>query len=188
MIETLRRRGYRFNGRLKQKDRDEPEAVKPRLVPVSEPVVDIGDDARIEKPFPGFGGLSRWFWSFIIFAVAVSSAYLVYRSGPTSRSAQRQFAVLPLKPIDPARRDDLYENGIADALINQLSSGQGFIVRPLNAVRKYKDIEQDPIAAGREQNVDCVLASNYQMADGRIKVTSQLLNVATGRIASSYQT
>jgi DNA-binding winged helix-turn-helix (wHTH) protein/tetratricopeptide (TPR) repeat protein len=188
MIETLRRRGYRFNGRLKQKDRDEPEAVKPRLVPVSEPVVDIGDDARIEKPFPGFGGRKRWVWAFIIFAVAVSSAYLVYRSGPTSRSAQRQFAVLPLKPIDPARRDDLYENGIADALINQLSSGQGFIVRPLNAVRKYKDIEQDPIAAGREQNVDYVLASNYQMADGRIKVTSQLLNVATGRIASSYQT
>ncbi len=84
-------------------------------------------------------------------------------------------------------RDEIYEVGIADSLINQLSSMKGFIVRPLSATRQYADIAQDPIAAGREQQVDYVLASNYQLAGGKIKVTSQLFNVASGQIEETYK-
>jgi tetratricopeptide (TPR) repeat protein len=61
------------------------------------------------------------------------------------------------------------------------------MVRPLSAVRKYADIEQDPIAAGQEQQVDYVLASNYQIAGGRIRVTAQLFNVANGQIEKNYK-
>ena len=99
----------------------------------------------------------------------------------------RSIAVLPLKPISSAARDELYEVGIADSLIQRIGTINGFSVRPLSAIRRYADIEQDPLAAGREQKVDYVLASNYQLANGRVRVTSQLLNVASGQIEETYK-
>lgn len=99
----------------------------------------------------------------------------------TAVEGAKSIAVLPLNPIDRANRIDLYEIGIADSIIHQLGGSNGIVVRPLSATRKYSEIEQDPIAAGRQQKVDYVLASNYQIANGRIKVTAQLLSVATGK-------
>jgi tetratricopeptide (TPR) repeat protein len=57
----------------------------------------------------------------------------------------------------------------------------------LSATRKYAGIEQDALIAGREQKVDYVLASNYQLADGKIKITAQLFNVASGQIDETYK-
>ena len=133
----------------------------------------------------------------ILFAAVLAIALLAgvvglwaYLSGGRDGSlggAKRSIAVLPLKPISTAGRDELYEIGIADSLIQRISSINGFAVRPLSAIRRYADIEQDPLAAGREQKVDYVLTSNYQLANGRIRVTSQLLNVANGQIEDTYK-
>lgn len=105
----------------------------------------------------------------------------------TVGSDKRSIAILPLRPINQATRDELYEIGIADSLIQRISTIKGFVVRPLNAIRKYADLEQDPIAAGREQQVDYVLASNYQIAGGKIRVTAQLYNVETEQIEETYK-
>ena len=101
--------------------------------------------------------------------------------------SKKSIAVLPLKPINARDRVEIYELGIADSLIHKLSSMKGFIVRPLSATRTYSDIEQDPLAAGREQKVDYVLASNYQLAGGKIRITAQLFNVASGQIEETYK-
>ena len=77
--------------------------------------------------------------------------------------------------------------GIADSLIRKLSSLKGFVVRPLSVMRKYADVGQDPLAAGREQRADYVLASNYQLEGGKIRITAQLLNVASGQIEETYK-
>jgi serine/threonine-protein kinase len=121
--------------------------------------------------------------------VSIGFGYYSFYAGKTALGAdgKKSFAVLPLKPINTANRDESYEIGIADSLILKLNSIKGFIARPLSATRKYADIEQDPLAAGKEQKVDYVLASNYQLAGGKIKVTSQLFNVANGQIEGSYQ-
>jgi TolB-like protein len=78
---------------------------------------------------------------------------------------------LPLKPINTANRDQIYELGIADSVILKISSSRNLIVRQLHAVRKYVEMDRDFIEIGKEQNVDFVLASNYQIANGKIKVT-----------------
>jgi tetratricopeptide (TPR) repeat protein len=72
--------------------------------------------------------------------------------------------------------------GMADSLIHRLSSMKTFFIRPLSATRKYEDLAQDPLVAGREQRVDYVIAANYQLADGKIRVTVQLFNVASGQV------
>jgi len=125
--------------------------------------------------------------AFIVGAIGIGLYLLYPRKTTSSAGGEKSIAVLPLKPIDTANRDEIYEVGIADSLIHRLSSTKGFVVRPLSAIRKYVDVEQDPIAAGREQQVDYVLASNYQLAGGKIRITAQLFNVASGQIEETYK-
>jgi DNA-binding winged helix-turn-helix (wHTH) protein/tetratricopeptide (TPR) repeat protein len=123
-----------------------------------------------------------------LFAVSTTIIYLTSTGPPVfGAGTGNRIAVLPLKPIDAANRSDLYEIGVADALIYRINSIKGFVARPLSATRKYDALDQDPLAAGREQKVDYVLSSNYQIADGKIRVTSQLYDVATGKVLDTYR-
>jgi len=99
----------------------------------------------------------------------------------------KSIAVLPAKAINSANRDEIYDIGIADSLILKLGSMKGFIVRPLSLMRKYADVGQEPLAAGREQKTDYVLASNYQLEGGKIRISAQLWNVASGQIEEAYK-
>ncbi|PYK99626.1 MAG: hypothetical protein DME32_12390 [Verrucomicrobia bacterium] len=99
----------------------------------------------------------------------------------------KSIAVLPAKAINSANRDEIYDIGIADSLILKLGSMKGFIVRPLSVMRKYADVGQEPLAAGREQKTDYVLASNYQLEGGKIRISAQLWNVASGQIEETYK-
>ncbi|HKG78742.1 MAG TPA: protein kinase, partial [Pyrinomonadaceae bacterium] len=125
----------------------------------------------------------------VLLAAVIGGTYYATRPSKTDVVARskKSIAVLPLKPLNAADRDDIYELGIADSLIHRLSSMNGFFVRPLSATRKYANLEQDPLAAGKEQQVDYVLASNYQVADGRIGITAQLVNVESGLVEESYK-
>ncbi|MGB7207452.1 MAG: protein kinase [Pyrinomonadaceae bacterium] len=120
---------------------------------------------------------------------AIGIGYYFFYAGKSASGAdgKKSIAVLPLKPINATNRDEIYEIGIADSLIIKLSSMKGFIIRPLSATRKYVDVGQDAVAAGKEQQVDYVLASNYQLASGKIRVTAQLFNVASGLIEETYK-
>ncbi len=122
-----------------------------------------------------------------LIGASILGYYLYDSKNVSGADSKKSIAVLPLKPINTTNRDEIYEIGIADSLILRLSSIKGFFVRPLSATRKYTDIEQDPIAAGREQQVDYVLASNYQLAGGKIKITAQLFNVVSGQIEETYK-
>jgi serine/threonine-protein kinase len=106
----------------------------------------------------------------------------------SSSGSPRSIAVLPIAPINPTDRNVLYEVGIADSLINRLSSAEGVIVRPLNAVRAYAETAKDPVTVGREQKADYVVASNYQISDGKIKITAQVYNVVTGNVEDTFTT
>jgi TolB-like protein/Tfp pilus assembly protein PilF len=96
-------------------------------------------------------------------------------------------AVLPFKPLIAESRDEALELGMADTLINKLSNIRQVTVRPLSAVRKYTDLEQDAAAAGREQKVDAVLDGNIQKSGEKMRVTVRLVRVADGREIWSEQ-
>jgi len=164
MIETLRGRGYRFNAALNENGQG---GMTPKGRP-REPMAKIIAAALI------------------LFAVAALLGYLFYRAPESVAAGKKQFAVLTPRPIDAPTRDELYENGIADALINRISPVKDFVVRPLSSTRKYSAIDQDPIAVGREQKVDYVLASNYQLADGKVRITTQVYEVSTGLVEKTF--
>lgn len=193
MIETLRRRGYRFNGEVRSiKQAEISHAVQSNETAAlfKFPTV-VSNTSVADRPLDA-SSLSRHKWfiagaAVLLVASVLTIGYYFYFYRSLSIKDQRSIAVLPLKPINSANRDEIYENGIADALIQRLASIKGFVVRPLSGTRKYADIEQDAVAAGKEQMVDYVLASNYQLANGKVKITSQLINVVNGQVEETYK-
>jgi DNA-binding winged helix-turn-helix (wHTH) protein/TolB-like protein/tetratricopeptide (TPR) repeat protein len=114
-----------------------------------------------------------------ILAVGVAGVYYL-RLAPSSTVSTppvRSIAVLPFKPLVAENRDEALELGMADALITKLSNTRGVIVRPLTSARRYGGIEQDPLAAGRELQVDSVLDGSIQRWGDRIRVTARLVSV-----------
>jgi serine/threonine-protein kinase len=101
------------------------------------------------------------------------------RAETPSVSSIRNLAVLPFTPLVAEHRDAALELGMADALIARLGGG-GIVVRPVNSVRKYVELDQDPLAAGRELGVESVLEGSIQRWGDLLRVTVRLVNVADG--------
>ncbi|HEY0406131.1 MAG TPA: winged helix-turn-helix domain-containing protein [Pyrinomonadaceae bacterium] len=126
---------------------------------------------------------------FIILPLAALLAALAYlwlanRARPSAQTPAPpgSIAVLPFRPLGMAASDDYLGLGMADALITKLSNIRQISVRPTSAVIKFAGNGQtDPIAAGRELNVDSVLEGSIQRAGDRMRVTVQLISVRESR-------
>ncbi|MDQ2976305.1 MAG: winged helix-turn-helix domain-containing protein [Acidobacteriota bacterium] len=100
---------------------------------------------------------------------------------PTNTAGVRSLAVLPFKPLVAEGRDEALELGMADTLIAKLSNIAEVTVRPLNAVRRYGGLEQDPVDAGRQLGVEAVLDGTVQRSGEGVRVTARLVRVGDGR-------
>ncbi len=196
-IETVPTKGYRFVAKVNvareqpaQKSTNGKQEISAVVENFAETVFHIPPSVTDEPV-----SKQRHPTRIILFTVGFLSAlFLIFLLSFNFQSASsvnpndiKSIAVLPLKPLTAENRDSIYELGIADSLILKLSSAKNLIVRELSATRQYADIEQDAIAAGREQKVDYVLASNYQIAAGKIRITSQLINVESGLVEDVFK-
>lgn len=201
-IETVAKKGYRFVAKVKKVS--EPPAVAGGLTEHFESVVKIPNEEL--QPLATAGGSDlpqtiappvskpKQKTRIILFTVGfVGAIFLIILSSFNFQSEYsinpnnvKSIAVLPVQPINTTNRDEIYEVGIADSLILKLGSMKGFVVRPLSATRKYADVAQDPIAAGREQQVDYVLASNYQLSDDFLRARHRQFRVAARNCFYQY--
>jgi serine/threonine-protein kinase len=97
--------------------------------------------------------------------------------GP-GQSEIKSLAVLPLKSLDAG--DNYLGLGIADAAIRRVSQTGRVIVRPTSAVRRYLNEDTDALAAAKQLGVDSVLEGSFQRADGRLRVSLNLLRCLDG--------
>lgn len=124
----------------------------------------------------------------IVLVVSVGYWRRSSRAKPASPvAAVKSIAVLPFKPLTPYEGDNYLGLGMADTLITKLSSLRPLVVRPTSAVLKYAAPSQDPLAAGREQQVDAVLDASLQRDGERLRVTVRLLSVSDGTALWTYQ-
>ena len=125
----------------------------------------------------------------VVLTGAVSWAYLTGNRAKTTSSSitKRSIAVLPLKPINSATRDAVYETGIAESLIQKLGEMDGVVVRQLSATRHYTELGQDPMSAGKEQQVDYVVASTYYVEGSKIHITAELFNIRTAGVEEKFE-
>ncbi len=99
---------------------------------------------------------------------------------PAQASEIHSIAILPFDPLT-RDKDDLVGLGMADAVISRLSGLEQLVVLPTAAVSRFRGQSEDAIAAGKKLNVDAVLSGTVQQAQGRIRVTVQLVNVPSRR-------
>lgn len=195
-IETVRKHGYRFVAEVREVFDD--GLLTSESTPAEEFIADLqispasaSAEDREPSTFPRSNVRPIWLLTFgtaaAVTLVAILGIAFLQPEKPFAGKDKTSIAVLPVKPIASANHDEIYEMGIAESLIHRLSVIKGFVVRPLNATRKYSGVEQDALTAGREQKVDYVLALNYQLADGKIRVTAQLFNVVSGQIEETFK-
>lgn len=181
-IETVPRRGYRFLAGVNAVAAESLDLVMHErtreTVTIDRQGIVISRDKSSRLPLIFAGAL-------LISLGIVGGFFLLQKRtqpvAPTVSTAPiTSIAVLPFKPLDVNNRDQSLELGMADTLITRLSGLKEIVVRPTSAVRKYGGLEQDAIAAGREQQVDAVLDGGVQKSGDRLRITVRFLRVADG--------
>lgn len=99
---------------------------------------------------------------------------------PRNGAPIRSLAVLPFKLFGDERGQDWLGLELANALITRLSSLPRLIIRPTSVVSGYTGLEHDPRTVGRDLNVELILEGAVKRAGERIRVTVQLVSVASG--------
>lgn len=158
-IETVPRRGYRFVADFRPSAEAAETATKPP-----------GRRAR---------GLVLGAMVLAALAAAVALAWVWRRSTPSATTLPvRSMAVLPFRSLT---NDGEYLGlGMADALITRLGRTKLLLVRSTGAVQKYTVPGLDPVAAGRDLQVDSVLEGSIQTVGDRLRTTVRLLRVSDG--------
>ena len=195
-IETVRKKGFRFVVAEVEEHHsldptstldDHPMAAAGERDETAQSVLDVGEAAWSTPAVAA--GLPRRSsgWKPVVAVLAVSalvlSAYVLWTERHLTSAGKpvKAIAVLPFKPLVSDARDESLELGMAESLIARIGAARTVTVRPISAVRRYADLEQDAAAAGRELGVEAVLEGHIQRADGRVRVTARLVHVTDGR-------
>jgi serine/threonine-protein kinase len=93
---------------------------------------------------------------------------------------RKSLAILPFKNVSNDPQSSFYEFSLADAVITELARVRSLVVRPSSEIVKYQGLQVDPRQAGREMSVAAVLSAGFLRAGDRIRVTAQLVDVASG--------
>lgn len=112
----------------------------------------------------------------------VSETHETQMSNAPEAAAQKTIAILPFRNLSNDPAASFYEFSLADAVITELARVRSLIVRSSSLIAKYQNADTDPRAAGRELNVGAVLAASFLRGEDRLRVTAQLLDVASGDI------
>lgn len=91
----------------------------------------------------------------------------------------RQLAVLPLVNISPDPGDAYFADGLTEELISVLSHVRGLSVIARTSVAPYKAAPKPIAQVGTELGVDTVLEGSVRKAGNRIRITLQLIDVAS---------
>ena len=172
-IETVPRRGYRFVGDVRSAGNvpsvrdvsDSPDPAVPARRPWSRPFLLAAAVAIVA--IAALASLTMWAWP---------------RPGrPATTRTIDSVAVLPFEPLTAGSVDvETLGVGIADALINELTSVNRLIVRPTSAVLEHGGPARDRLAAARALQVDTLLDGRFQRVEGRLRVTVQLIRARDG--------
>ena len=196
-IATVPRRGYRFVAEVQA--RHELPAIARPAVRSAAPADSAASDSALPDsvvsagaPDPAGSPPSRdvrrrgWIGAAILVLALSIGTIALWRPGsqaepPAAAATVQALAVLPFKPLVLSERNESLELGMTDSLIAKLSELDGHIVRPLSSVRRYAQPDQDPLAAARALDAQVVLDGSLQHSEGRLRVTTRLLDVKDGR-------
>jgi adenylate cyclase len=92
---------------------------------------------------------------------------------------QHRIAILPFANISPDAADEYFADGLTEELIANLSLVAGLKVIARTSVIGYKKTDKKVAAIGKELGVGTVVEGSVRRAANRIRVTVQVIDVAT---------
>ncbi|MFC2099564.1 hypothetical protein ACFLSF_01875, partial [Candidatus Bipolaricaulota bacterium] len=98
---------------------------------------------------------------------------------PETPCDRTRIAVLPLANISPDPRDAYLADGMTEELIFTLSKIKGLKVIAKTSVMRYKGADEGIAAIGAELGVGTILEGSVRKAGDRVRITVQLIDVAT---------
>jgi DNA-binding winged-HTH domains len=198
-IETVPKKGFRFIGEVERILPEEPVGHAGSDVELDDSEL-LFDSAKSEetsveataRPIPStvIHQLMRSRIAIIAVlaaATVLAVSYFVLRNRSAAVRPFNTVAVLPFKPILAATRDESLELGMTETLITSLAGIKQLVVRPMSAVRKYADLQQDSSQAGRELQVDAVLDGSIQKDGDRVRVSVRLIETHNGALLWAEQ-
>lgn len=89
-------------------------------------------------------------------------------------------AVLPFENLSPREEDAYFAVGLHEEVLNQLAGLSNMNVIAGTTMRHYANTEKSMEAIAKELNVETVMEGNVRYADGRVRVTTQLIDGREG--------
>jgi adenylate cyclase len=109
------------------------------------------------------------------------------KSATSAPAAVSSIAVLPFADMSPDRDQGYLCEGLADELINALTQVDGLRVAARTASFQFRGKGEDVQAVGRQLNVETLLEGSVRKSDDRLRVTVQLIEVASGHHRWSHR-
>ncbi|NJO31895.1 MAG: tetratricopeptide repeat protein [Rhodospirillales bacterium] len=111
---------------------------------------------------------------------------------PTAATEQKRIhtiAVLPLRNLSGDPDEDYLSDSMTDALITSLAKQQSVRVISLTSAMAYKNANRPIAEIARDLNVSHVVEGSILRSSGSVRITAQLIDVATDRYlwAESYE-
>jgi serine/threonine protein kinase/tetratricopeptide (TPR) repeat protein len=121
----------------------------------------------------------------------IEHIYFVIRSGsapmasgiwkrPVASRQAPSIAVLPFTNMSSDKENDYFSDGLAEEIINALTSISGLRVMARTSAFAFRGKDQDIRSIGETLNVVSVLEGSVRKAGNRVRVTVQLISVADG--------
>jgi len=95
-----------------------------------------------------------------------------------SNGWKNAIAVLPFRDFSAEKDQEYFCDGMTDAIIGKLTGLEDLKVISMSSVMRYKDLDRDIKKIGRELGVATVLEGSIQKEENRIRLSTQLINVA----------
>ena len=137
----------------------------------------------------GVGGRSLAFWGkvafgFVFLLALVASFFWWQRAGrPLSAEAGipgRSIAVLPFRDLSPDSGQQYFGDGIAEDILNALAQVKALKVAGRTSSFSFRGSEASMQEIGKKLGVSTILEGSVRKADGRVRVTAQLVGTEDG--------
>ena len=101
----------------------------------------------------------------------------------------RSLAVLPLQNLSGDPQQEYFADGMTDELITDLAKISALRVISRTSVMQYKGAKKSAPQIARELNVDALVEGSVERAEGRVRITAQLIDATSDRHlwADSYE-
>ena len=125
----------------------------------------------------------RTLFALLTLTAMAGLGYLLYVRGvnPSIAAGPRDsIAVLPFVNLSGDPSQEYFSDGVSEELLNLLVDVPGLKVAARTSSFAYKGQNVDVREVARELGVETVLEGSVRQADGRVRITAQLIDAATG--------